>query len=146
MIDIRVEAEVRPTEDVKRVKKAVLNIVDIPKLDAVDLGDGRMLLVGQSNDIRSLMRLYYLLRTERILDAARNVMLKSLLNNTTMVLRIHKQSAFAGKISFVTYDDESPLGPIVITITSDKIKEIVDWLVPRTSRGRPLWEREIPRV
>lgn len=145
MIKVRVEAEVRPTEAIERVRQAIFNIVDIPNLNTVDLGGGRKLLVGESSDIKSLMRLHHLLRTERILDAARNIMFKSLLNNT-IVLRIHKQSAFAGRVSFVTHDDESPLGPIIITITSDKIREIIDWLAPKTSKGKPLWEKEIPKV
>lgn len=145
MIKIRVETEVRPTEAVEKVRRAIFNVIDIHDLNTVDLGGGRRLLVGESSDVRSLIRLHHLLRVERILDAARNIMFKSLLNNT-IVLRIHKQSAFAGRVSFVTYDDESPLGPIFITITSDKIREVIDWLAPKTSKGKPLWEKEIPKV
>lgn len=146
MILIRVEAEVRPTEDVDKVKRAVLNILDLEKINVIDTGRGYSVIVGESNNIASLIKLYSLLRRERILDAARSVMLKSLVGNDTVVLKLHKQSAFVGRVSFITYDDESPLGAITITITSDKIREVIDWLAPKTSRGKPLWERGVPNV
>lgn len=145
MIKIRVEAEVRPTEDVEKVKKAINNIISVDDFNVVELGGGLKLLIGESNNIRALLKLYHILRVERILDTARSVMFKSLVNNT-LTLKIHKQSAFTGKLSLVTHDDESPLGPITITITSDKIREVIDWLAPKTSKGRPVWERDMPDV
>jgi predicted RNA binding protein with dsRBD fold (UPF0201 family) len=146
MLLVRVEAEVRPTEDVEKVKKAVLNLLDLDKVDVVDLGSTYKLIVGESKDITSLIKLHRLLRIERILDTARNLMFKSLVGGNTVVLKLHKQAAYVGKVSLVTHDDESPLGPITLTITSDKIREVIDWLAPKTSRGRPLWEAPIPKV
>jgi len=70
----------------------------------------------------------------------------SLKRGDMLTLKLHKQSAYAGHISFISYDEESPLGPIILTIVSDKLSEIIDWLAPKTSHGRPLWEKEIPRV
>lgn len=146
MIEVRIEVEVKPTEDVEKVKKAVLNLVDIGELSTVDIGGGYKLLTGVSEDVKSLAKLHRLLRIERILDTARNIMLKSLVGGNTLVLKFHKQSAYAGKASIVTHDDESPLGPITLTITSDRIREVIDWLAPKTSKGRPLWESPTPKV
>ncbi|MEM0361422.1 MAG: RNA-binding domain-containing protein [Sulfolobales archaeon] len=146
MIEVRVEAEVKPTEDVEKVKKAILNLVDVSRLDLIDLGGGYKLLVGMSNDVKSLVKLHRLLRVERILDTARSIMMKSLGNNNSIVLKFHKQSAYVGRISFITHDDESPLGPITLTITSDRVREIIDWLAPKTSKGKPLWEAPTPKV
>jgi len=145
VIKVRVEAEVRPTEEVEKVKKAITNIIDVDDFNIIELGGGLKLLIGESNSIRSLLKLHHILRVERILDTTRSVMFKSLINNT-LTLKIHKQSAFIGKLSLITHDDESPLGPITITITSDKIREVIDWLAPKTSKGRPLWERDMPDV
>ncbi|MCS7108129.1 MAG: RNA-binding domain-containing protein [Sulfolobales archaeon] len=146
MIEIRVEAEVKPTEDVEKVKKAMLNLVDVSKLSIVDLGGGYKLLTGVSNNISSLIKLHRLLRVERILDTARGIMLKSLVGGNTIILKFHKQSAYVGKASLITHDDESPLGPITLTVTTDKVREVIDWLAPKTSKGRPLWESPIPKV
>lgn len=146
MIEIRIEVEVRPTEDIEKVKAAVLNLINVSKFDVVSLGDGYKLLIGTSNDVKSLIKLHHLLRIERILDTARNIMLKSLVGNNTITLKFHKQSAYAGRVSLITHDEESPLGPITLTITTDKVREVIDWLAPKTSKGRPLWEVPIPEV
>ena len=114
-------------------------------IKGVDIGNNYKLLVVESRKLTVLFRLYELLRQERILDTARSIML-SLKRGDMLTLKLHKQSAYAGHISFISYDEESPLGPITLTIVSDKLSEIIDWLAPKTSHGRPLWEKEIPRV
>ena len=145
MFMLRAETEVRPTEDVEKVKRALLNIVEVKDVRHVRSADGYSFLIGESKSITALFRLYELLRQQRILDTARKI-LQAQRQGNMISIKLHKQSAYAGHISFVTYDDESPLGPITITIVSDKIDEIIDWLAPKTSRGKPLWEREVPRV
>ena len=147
MLTIRIEVEVRPTEDESKVRKALKNIFTLKDSDikGVDIGNNYKLLVVESRKLTVLFRLYELLRQERILDTARSIML-SLKRGDMLTLKLHKQSAYAGHISFISYDEESPLGPITLTIVSDKLSEIIDWLAPKTSHGRPLWEKEIPRV
>jgi len=144
MLLVRVEAEVRPTEDPEKVVRAVRNLVDV-ELKVVELPELYRLLVGESSSVDSLRRLHAALRQERILDAARSYMLKNRRGNS-LELKLHKQAAYAGHISLVTYDDESPLGPIRVIIASDKINDIIDWLAPPTSQGRPIWEKPPPQV
>ena len=144
MFLLRVEAEIRPTEDPEKVVRAVRNVVDVD-LRVVELSEGYRIAVGESSNIESLKRLHLLLRQERILDAARAYMLRNRRGNS-LEIKLHKQAAYAGHISLVTFDEESPLGPIRLLIVSDKIDEIVDWLSPPTSQGRPLWEKPPPRV
>jgi len=147
MLTIRIEVEVRPTEDESKVRKALKNIFTLKDSDikSIDIGNNYKLLVVESRKLTVLFRLYELLRQERILDTARSIML-SLKRGDMLTLKLHKQSAYAGHISFISYDEESPLGPITLTIVSDKLSEIIDWLAPKTSHGRPLWEKEVPRV
>lgn len=147
MLTIRIEVEVRPTEDEGKVKKALKNIFTLSdnEIKSIDMGSNYKLLVVESKKLSILFRLYELLRQERILDTARSIMLSSRRGNM-LTIKLHKQSAYAGHISFISYDEESPLGPITLTIVSDKLDEIIDWLAPKTSHGRPLWEREVPRV
>ena len=147
MLVVRAEAEVRPTEEVEKVLKAVSNLLafreDEIKLE--DLGSGFMMLVAESRRVSVLLPLHSLARRDRVLDTLRKYMLTNLSGNT-MTLKFHKQTAYAGHISLLTFDDESPLGPITVTIASDKIREIIDWLAPRTRKGVPLWENEVPKV
>lgn len=147
MFVVRAEAEVRPTEDVEKVLKAVSNLLAFRENETrlEDLGSGFMMLVGESRRVSVLLPLYSLARRDRVLDTLRKYMLSNLSGNA-VTLKFHKQTAYAGHISLLTYDDESPLGPITVTIASDKIREVIDWLAPRTRRGVPLWEKEVPKV
>jgi predicted RNA binding protein with dsRBD fold (UPF0201 family) len=140
---VRVEAEVRPTEDVERVKRAVLNVFSPDTVRVEDLGGGYRLLVAESWSLRSLSRLWELLRAERILDAARSYMMRGL-GDGALVFKLNKQAAYVGRVSLVDMDAEAPMGPIVFTVEHDDPRAVVDWLAPPTRMGRPLYERPMP--
>ncbi|MCE4603836.1 MAG: hypothetical protein F7B20_02580 [Aeropyrum sp.] len=138
-----VEAEVRPTEDREKVLKAVKNIIepDIVRFERV----GRVeVLVAESNSLSSLARLHSMLRAERILDAARSALRKGIQGEDRLVVHLHKQAAYTGRISFVGGDHESPMGAIRLTIEYRRVKDVIDWLAPPTVRGRPVFQRDMP--
>jgi len=143
MVYIRVEVEIRPTEDENKVLQAVKNLVDVDRIKIVDAGRGYKMLIAESNSIKSLKKLHDLLRRQRILDTARNLLLRKV-REGTITLSLNKQAAYQGFVSFAEGELESPLGTINITIVSENPEELIDWLAPRTSHGRPLWEREPP--
>jgi len=66
---LRVEAEVKLTEDETKVESAIKKI--FPKLQLASVGNS---LVGESTEVEALDRLHQLLRIQAILDSARNVM------------------------------------------------------------------------
>lgn len=144
MARVRVEAEVRPTEDVEKVKRAVLNIIAADHVSVEDYGNGYMLVIAESYSLRGLARLHERLRAERILDAARSYMLRGI-DRDTLVFKLNKQAAYVGRISFIDIDSEAPMGPIVVTIEHANPREVVDWLAPPTRMGRPLYEKPMPR-
>lgn len=143
MVYVRVEAEVRPTEDIEKVKRAVLNVFEPDKLTVEDFGDYK-LVVAEAWSYHSLWKLHELLRRERILDAARSYMLRGI-QGSTLTFKINKQVAYVGRLSFVDMDREAPLGPIVFTIEAKNPREVVDWLAPPTRMGKPVYEREMPK-
>lgn len=136
-----VVAEVRPTESIEKVRSAILNIIDPDVIDVE--GDDFKRIVAISSDIRSLERLRRLLRVERILDAARGAMKKGL-SSGRLEFYLHKQALYAGRLSFVSGDFESPLGAIHVVIEHPEPKKVLDWLAPPTSRGRPIFELDTP--
>jgi predicted RNA binding protein with dsRBD fold (UPF0201 family) len=141
---LRVTCEIRPTEDKDKVVKAVTNLFNLSKIEIIEDYPYNK-LVGESDKIESLVKLHRLLRQERILDAFRNVLLNNKAGNTTE-FKLNKQSAYVGRATLVTLDSESPLGPIVVRIVSDKIDEVIDWLAPKTVGGHPTQERSVPKV
>ncbi|HIQ03046.1 MAG TPA: hypothetical protein EYH40_01350 [Desulfurococcales archaeon] len=143
MVKIRVEAEIRPTENPKKVEQAVRNVFDPETIKVEERGNIKV-LVAESRSYRSLLKLHSLLRQERILDASRKILKKGVKGNI-VVFHIHKQAAYVGRLTFATERGESPLGPITFIIETKNPKELIDWLTPKTERGKPLWEKEIPK-
>jgi len=144
VVYIRVEAEVRPTEDTGKVLKAISTIVKTDNARVEDIGKGYRLIVIESTDISSLKPLHDVLRKFKILDTAREYMFKHK-QKDIVTLMFNKQAAYQGHPSFVESINESPLGAIIMTISSLQIDKVIDWLAPRTAHGKPLWEVEPPK-
>jgi len=144
MVHIRIEAEIRPTESEKRVVQAIKRVFFVDEVRIVELGNGTKLAVAEADEVTPLLKIYELLRRQRILDTARSVFLRNS-SGSILSVKLNKQVAYQGIVSFVDSDDESPLGAINLVVVSDKLREIIDWLAPRTAHGKPLWEKDVPR-
>jgi len=142
-VKIVVEAEVRPTEDEEKVKRAVLNFFTPSSIKVEERGRGRV-LIAEAEGPEALQKLHSKLREQRILDAARSMIIRWS-SEDRVVFYLHKQAAFMNYITFCLPEGESPLGPIKVEILESNVKAVIDWLAPPTSRGKPLFEREVPR-
>ncbi|HIH73217.1 MAG TPA: hypothetical protein HA300_07710 [Thermococcaceae archaeon] len=131
--EVEVEAYVYLTEDIEKVKKAMLNLVSPLEFEAFDKGD-YILLVGKTRDKKALQRLYELFRGQQILDTAR-AMLEEGYFGEEIIIKVHKQVAYVGKVNF---NEESPLGPITIIIRTKDPQRLMKWLAPRTKDGVPI--------
>jgi len=131
-LKLRVEAEVRATEDKTKVEVAIKKIFPTLQLNFTD-----NYLVGESTDTRALDRLHQLLRLQGILDSARKVMRVSRRENLVQFM-LNKQVAAVSKVSFA--GDESLLGPIVVAIEASDIERLIDYIAPRTREGKPIEE------
>jgi len=142
-VKIRVEAEVRPTEDEDKVKAAVLNIIT-PSNITFEEREGRRLLIAEASNPEALEKLRWRLRLRQILDTARAVMSSSS-SGDRVIFYLHKQAAFMGVVTFCTFEEESPLGAIKVEISGANADDVIDWLAPPTFKGKPIFEREPPR-
>jgi len=130
-VDLHVEVEVNPTEDLEKVKRAVENIFGSLEFEVKSQRRGS-LLVAKAKGIEGLTKLYNLLRRERIRDAARGVLFDGL-GEKSIFFYLNKQVAYAGHISFSKPEAESPLGPIRVQIHCDNPRELIEWLAPKTT-------------
>ncbi|MDH5815983.1 MAG: RNA-binding domain-containing protein [Candidatus Nezhaarchaeota archaeon] len=140
---IVVEVEIRPTEDEEKVKRAVLNFFTPSNIRIEDRGRFRV-LIAEANEVEALQKLHAKLRGQKILDAARSMMMRWS-SKDKVIFYLHKQAAFMDYITFCLPEGESPLGPIKVEISDVDAKSVIDWLAPPTSKGKPLFEREPPR-
>jgi len=127
---VRVEAEVRPTEDIEKVRKAISNLFNLESYRVVDAGSYRV-IIGESSSIFSLIKIREIIVRERIADTARRIMGREAVDRY-LSFKINKQAAYAGRLSFVEEDRESSLGPIKVFIEAKDLKRLLDWLAPNT--------------
>jgi len=130
-ITLHVEAEINPTEELEKVKKAVNNLFGNISITTRPEGEGCN-LTGEAAGQDSLIKFRNLLRNDRIRDAARKVLFRKIRGNT-IGFYLNKQVAYAGHVSFSEETAESPLGPIRIAITGDNPRQIVEWLAEKTT-------------
>ncbi len=136
---VRVSALVYPTEIEEKVHTAITGIFPV-ELKPQDFGIPR--IYGEGG-LDSLRKLHQLLREERILDTARNILLAGIAGNTIQ-FRLNKQVAFMGKVSFPA--GEERLGSIYVEISAENeedVLKVIDWLAPGTLDGKPIVEIEL---
>lgn len=129
-VTIRVETEVNPTEAEEKVKTAVANLFGNITLQT-NLAYRGSVLTAEANGQEALVKFRNLLRMDRVRDAARKVLFRSLRGNAISFC-LNKQVAFAGHVSFSEAVAESPLGPLKVMIKCENPRQLIDWLAPRT--------------
>ena len=129
---IKLKSRIKPTEDEKKVIKAVKNIFKDAKVVVEDNQ-----LIGEAEDIG---RFKELLRSQAILDTARMVLEKGIVGNSTK-FNINKQAAFAGLVNF----DKDIHGGIFVKLIAEEdedLMKLIKDIAPRTKNGRIIDEDE----
>lgn len=122
---IEIFCSVNPSEDPKKIKKAISNIFTY-----LDIKTEIFSISAQSKDLKSLEKIYETVHTKQSQKIYRRNLEKNLENDTTWFY-LNKQAAFVEKIAICEEANESPLGPIKVILTSSYIDRIIDWIVSR---------------
>lgn len=129
MFNLKGEVEVYPTEDLEKVKSAVEKIfsyISFQIKDSYKSSDVKI-LIFESKDKNSLLKIKEILKQEQIRDAAKRYLLENAKENK-VVFYLNKQVAYVGRISFCEPYGESPLGPIKVEIECEDPKELINWI------------------
>ena len=121
---ILLEATTSPSEDPKRVAEALAGILG-EAAGLVAMGPASARLV--TGNPRALARVRDKLRDRHVRSAARRQLLLNR-SGTSTRLMLNRQAAAAGVLALCGSDKESPLGPIYMTIESDRLEEVIDWV------------------
>jgi len=130
-VALRVEAGVNPTESEEKVKTAVENMFGGLSMQVKRQRIGST-LTGEAKSREALENFRAALRRDRVRAAARKFLYRNQRGNAVCFC-LNKQVAFTGHVSFSQETGESPLGPIRVVIESENLREIIDWLAPRTA-------------
>ena len=116
-MEIHVEAPITATEDPDRVVAAIHMVFPDAALSiSDDLVTGK---VHMLDTFKELLARYQILDTARML-------LYDRVDGETLCFRLNKQAAYAGAVNFSEVGH--PLGDITVTIQSDDLSALVDWL------------------
>ena len=128
LVELKVEARVNPSESPERVKNAVANVIQCTP----EFRYGNK-VIGKSFGGESLRTIYEQIRSRSAMGVLRHILLINKVGNTTWFL-LNKQAAAAGIIVVIDDEQESPLGPVRVTISCEEIDGLVEWLVPSNMR------------
>ena len=124
-IQVKVEAPVNPSEDPYKVVDAVTNIVE---RCSPEFRYGSR-VIGRTTGSESLAVLYEQVRSRSAMGVLRRMLLDNRAGDATWFL-LNKQAATAGIAAVIEEEQESPLGPIRVTISCEELDALIDWLVP----------------
>lgn len=122
---IEMFCSVNPSEDPKKIKKAISNIFTNSTIKTENFS-----ISAQSKDLKSLEIIYEAIHTKQSQKIYRRNLEKNLEDDTTWFY-LNKQAAFVEQIAICEEANESPLGPIKVILTSSNIDRIIDWFVSR---------------
>ncbi|MGA3406116.1 MAG: RNA-binding domain-containing protein [Candidatus Bathyarchaeia archaeon] len=131
---VSAEASLNPTEDESKVTRALLNIFPDAKVEKVSKADGVGIMRLHGSGLSFLATFRSLIKQERIRGAARKVILAGTESQRIMIY-LHKQAAFAGRVSFCAPFGESPQGPITVRIDTASPELVVDYLASQRGQG-----------
>jgi len=129
-VTVFVETEIYPTESEENVRTSIASFLDNTTITVKSVAKGSTLTAVVKGQ-ESLMKLRNMLRNDRIRDAARRFLFKSIRGNMISFC-LNKQVAFSGHISFSEQTAESPLGPIRVNIETDNAEQFINWLAEKT--------------
>ena len=121
---VTLEAAISPSEDPEKVLAAVRNVTGGTPGGRTEGGESVKI---SYEGVGCLDRLRGQLRDRRVRSATRRLLHYSR-SEDTVTLMLNRQAATVGVLAVCGSPDESPLGPIYLTITSAKLSELVDWL------------------
>jgi uncharacterized protein len=125
-IDLKVEAAVNPSEHTQKVVDAITNLFTrcSPEMSY------KSRVIGRAVGSDSLAILYEQVRSRSAMGVLRRMLLDNRAGDSTWFL-LNKQAATSGIAAVIEDEQESPLGPIRVTIGCEELDVLIDWLVPQ---------------
>ena len=120
---IEMFSSINPSEDPDKIKIAISNIFPYSTIKTENYS-----ISAISKELRSFEKIYEAIHNNRFQKVFGRNLEKNLADTTTWFY-LNKQAAFVERIVICEQAEESPLGPIKVTLTSSNIDGIIDWIV-----------------
>ncbi|HYP42820.1 MAG TPA: RNA-binding domain-containing protein [Candidatus Nitrosocosmicus sp.] len=120
-LEITVQAHINPSEEIEKVSSAIKNV--FPE-SALILKDNKLYMSAEKMEV--FKKVKDQIRSKSTLSVLKKILFSNQNMDTTWFL-LNKQAAFSKVVALIEDEDESPLGPIKITIRNQNIEEIINW-------------------
>jgi predicted RNA binding protein with dsRBD fold (UPF0201 family) len=141
-ISVRLWAVVKPTENQKKVQQAFENLCPPIICEVNDDPEFGTVLVGTATGLESIATFAKKFREQRILEAVRQRLLKSL-QNGSILFGMQRQAAYMNRFHLCDLDDYSAMGPIRVEIQANNIQDVIDYISPPTVKGKPQFRNDL---
>ena len=119
---VEIICPVNLSEDLDKIKQAISNIFPDSTIKNEIFS-----IKAQSNELKSLEKIYETIASSQ----SQKIYTRNLENNLegdSTWFFLNKQAAFVGIVAICDEAEESPLGPIKVTLTSSNIDAVIDWI------------------
>ena len=120
---IEVFCTINPSESREKVEQTISNIFPYSVIK-----NNEYTINAISKELRSFEKIYHFIHNNKLQKNFLRSLEDNLKNDTTWFY-LNKQAAFVEQIAICEEFDESPLGPIKVTLSSSNIDRIIDWIV-----------------
>ncbi len=114
---------INPSESIDKVEQTISNIFPYSIIN-----NDNFSINAISKELRSFEKIHQFIHNNKLQKNFLRSLEDNLKNDTTWFY-LNKQAAFVEQIALCEEFDESPLGPIKVTLTSSNIDRIIDWIV-----------------
>ena len=129
LVEIKVEAPVNPSEDPEKVSDAITKVL-MKCMPEFRYGSR---MIGKTTGPEALALIYEQVRSRSAMGVLRRMLLDNRAGQSTWFF-LNKQAAAAGIASVIEEEQESPLGPIRVSINCEELDPLIDWLAPESRR------------
>ncbi len=123
-VSLELEGSVSPSEDPERVLKALRNVLGDCEYEVKQTQTSITL---RSGSLRCMVRVRDQFRDRRIRGVARKLALGSK-TEYRLTFMLNRQAALEGIIALCSSEEESPLGPLYLTLESPDLDKLIEWL------------------
>ena len=114
---------INPSESIEKVEQTISRIFPYSVIK-----NNEFTINAISKELRSFEKIYHFIHNNKLQKNFLRSLEDNLENDITWFY-LNKQAAFVEQIAICEEFDESPLGPIKVTLTSSNIDRIIDWIV-----------------
>jgi len=122
-VELKVETVLNPSEDPEKVRKCILNVAN-----GCHPTEKSGFMEATCTGILSLHHIRVGIRSKSSSAVLRKLLEWNRKGNLSWFY-LNKQAAYSGAISLVERYEESPLGPVKVTISSNNLDKITEWLL-----------------